>query len=127
MKEEDGEIRVGESRFYLGEDNIIYETIVGDFDEQNALGAREAIYKLADKANERTKMLIDLDEAGNQSYEARKIVQELFDTEVCGKIALFGLHPVARVTASFVIGASKKKDIRFFKTMEGALAWLKEE
>ena len=127
MKEEDREILVGESRFYLGEDNIIYETIVADVDEQKALEAREAVYKLADKANERTKILIDLDEAGNQSSEARKIVQELFDTEVCGKIALFGLHPVARVTASFVIGVSKKKDMRFFKTKEGALAWLKEE
>ena len=127
MKEEDREILVGESRFYLGEDNIIYETIVGDFDEQKALEARAAVCKLADKANERTKILIDLDEAGNQSSEARKIVQELFDTEVCGKIALFGLHPVARVIASFVIGASKKKDMRFFKTKEEALAWLKGE
>jgi len=28
--------------------------------------------------------------------------------------------------ASFFMGASKKKDMRFFKTKEEALAWLKE-
>jgi len=46
--------------------------------------------------------------------------------EKTGKVAVFGLHPVARVIASFVMGVSKNKDMRFFKAKEEALAWLKE-
>ena len=35
IDEKDREIWVGKSRFYLGEDNIIYETVVGEQDEKN--------------------------------------------------------------------------------------------
>jgi len=41
------------------------------------------------------------------------------------KIAIWGLSPVARVIASFVMGISKK-DIRFFNSEEKALSWLKK-
>ena len=124
MKEEDREIWVDESRFYLGEDNILYETIVGEFDETKALEAKEAVFKLMNKVNERVDILIDLNNAGNQSSKARKIGKEMFENE---KIALFGLNPVSRVIASFVMGFTDKKDMRFFKTKEEALVWLKED
>ena len=71
-------------------------------------------------------MLIDITKAKKQSPEARMTWKELSEHEKIEKIALFGLHPVARVLASFIIGQSKKKDMRFFKTKEEALAWLKE-
>ncbi|GAH16624.1 unnamed protein product [marine sediment metagenome] len=35
MREEDREIWVGENRLYLSEDNILYETVVGEQDEKN--------------------------------------------------------------------------------------------
>jgi hypothetical protein len=43
-----------------------------------------------------------------------------------GKTAFFGMHPVARVIASFVMGVSPNKMMRFFKTKEDALIWLRE-
>ena len=52
--------------------------------------------------------------------------QEAFEDEKIGKVALFGLHPVARVIASFVMGVTKKEDMRFFRTKEEALAWIKD-
>jgi len=127
MKEEDRELLVGESRFYLGEDNILYETIVGEFDEKKAIEAKEAVFKLMNKVNGQVNILIDLNKAGNQSSKARKIGKEMFENEKNEKIALFGMNPVARVVASFVMGIAKKEDMRFFKTKEKALSWLKED
>jgi len=71
-------------------------------------------------------MLLDINKAGQVSSGARKIGKETFEDEKVGKVAFVGLHPVARVIASFVMGVTRKKDMRFFKTKEEALAWLKE-
>ena len=71
-------------------------------------------------------VLVDLNKAGKPTSEARKIGKERLEEEGVGKVALFGLHPVARVLASFVMGVSKKEDMKFFKTKEEAIAWFKE-
>jgi hypothetical protein len=52
--------------------------------------------------------------------------KEIIENERTDRIAIFGLHPVARVIASFIMGVTKKKEMRFFKTKEEALRWLKE-
>lgn len=126
MNEKEKEIWVGESRFYLGEDDIIYCTIVGDIDAEMAIAMDEATLKLMNMVEGKVNVFTDDNKAGKPSAEARKIMQEFILHEKYGKLAIFGLHPVARVLASFVIGASKKEDMRFFKTKEEALAWLKE-
>ena len=126
MEEKDREIWVGESRFYLGEDNILYETVVGEQDEKTAITMQEATDKLMNMVEGKVNLLIDLNKTGRPSPEARKKEQEAFEDERIRKVALFGLHPVAQVIASFVMGVTRKKDMRFFKTKEEALAWLKK-
>ena len=120
------EIWVGESRFYLDEDNIIYHTIVGEVDEKIAIAHKEATLIFHNMAEGKVNILGDINKAGKQSPEARKIWRELSEHKKTGKVALYGMHPVARVIASFVMGVSRKKDMCFFKTKEEALAWLKE-
>ena len=126
IDDKDREIWVGESRFYLGEDNIIRITIVGELDEETQIGINEAGYKLMNTVEGKVHALIDLNKAGKVSPGARKRQVEISEYEKTAKVALFGLHPVARVVASFFMGVSRKKDMRFFKTREEALAWLKE-
>jgi len=126
MEEKDRQLRVGEDRFYLGEDNIIYFTLVGEHDEKRAIACKDAFLKLVNMVEGKANALGDLNAARKQSPEARAIWKELNEHEKIGKIALIGLHPVARVIASFVMGVSKKKDMRLFKTKEEALSWLKE-
>ena len=126
MQEKSREIWVGKTRFYLGEDNILYETIVGDIDEKIAIVLREATFEFMKIAGEKLDILIDINKAGKPSKEARNMFLELNKLEGLGKIAIFGMHPVARVIASFGMGVSKKKELRFFKTKAGALEWLKE-
>jgi hypothetical protein len=120
------EFWVGGDRLYLGEDNIVYVTSVGEVDEKKAIAIEEVFLKLLNVVEGEINLFIDINKAAKHSSEARKVWQELSEHKKFRKIALFGLHPVARVLASFVMGVSKKEDLRFFKTKKEALAWLKE-
>ena len=120
------EIWVGENRMYLGEDNILYITLVGEMDEKMAIAFIEAVQRLENMVDGKVNLFADINKAGKQSPVARELYRERTETsEKLGKVAIFGLHPVARVLASFVMEISQKKDMRFFKTKEEALAWLK--
>ncbi len=126
MQVSEREFWVGESRYYLGEDDIFYETIVGKQDEKTIIAALEAHNKFKNMVEGKMKMLIDTNKSGQVSSRARKIGQETLEDEKIGKVAIFGARPVARVIASFVIGVTRKKDFRFFRTKEEALSWLKQ-
>ena len=106
--------------------NIAYYIVIGEDTEEKALSVKECHIKLSNMIEGKLKLIVDLTHGGKSSPEARKIFKELSELERTGKIALIGIHPVARVIASFVMGISKNKDMRFFKTKEEALAWLKE-
>ena len=121
------EIWVGENRLYLDENNILNIINIGEIDEKIAIKMKEAVRKLTNMVDGKVHTLTDLNKAGKTTPKARKIFQELADQGGTRKTALFGMHPVARVLASFVMGVSKKEDLRFFKTKEEALAWFKEE
>ena len=126
MTEKEREIWIGETRYYLGEDNIIYVTVVGEVDEKTATSLIEAGLKLANMVKGKVKTLVDLNKATGQASKARKLFEEALEYEKADKIAFFGMHPVARVIASFTMGISRKEDMRFFKTKEEALKWFKE-
>jgi hypothetical protein len=126
IMESDREIRLGENRVYLGEDDIIHVIPVGNMNGKTAVIVIDEGLKLADMVEGKVNVLIDLNKAGKPSPEARKAVLELYDHEKSGKMAFFGQNPVSRVVASFVIGITRKNDVRFFKTKEEALGWLKD-
>jgi hypothetical protein len=126
MVEKDREIWVGENRLYLDGDNVLCVTNVGEIDEKIAIKIKEAVLKLMNMVEGKVHTLTDLNKAGKSTSQARKVFQELAEHEKQGKNAFYGMHLVARVLASFFMGVSKKKDMRFFKTKEEARAWLKE-
>ena len=120
------EIWVGENRLYLDEDNVLCIINVGEIDEKIAIEIKEAVLKIMNMVEGKVHTITDLNKAGKTTSRARKVFQELAEHEKQGKNAFYGMHPVARVLASFFMGISKKKDIRFFKTKEEALTWLKK-
>jgi hypothetical protein len=127
MEETDRETWVGENRCYLGEDGIVDVTIVGDIDDEMAILIREANFKFRDMIEGKDRVLCDMNRSGKHSPGARKIWKQMSEDEQAGKIALYGMHPVARVVVSFVMGITRNKDMRFFEAREEALAWLKGE
>ena len=127
MEEDEREIWIGKNRLFLSKGNILVYTLNGEINKEIVIAMNEAALELADLVEGRVNVFVDLNNAGKSSPEARKIGSEYLSNEKYGKIAYFGLHPVARVLTSFFMGISKKKDMRYFKTKEEALAWLKGE
>ena len=120
------EIWVGENRIYFGEDNILYETLIGKHDLETVIAIQDATDILKTLARGKINILVDLNKTVQPTSQARKAGKEKLENKEYGKIALFGMHPVARVIASFLMGVTKKEDMRFFKTKDDALSWLKE-
>ena len=100
--------------------------MVGETDEKKSMMLKELSDKFAAMVEGKLNVLVDLNKSGLPSAGARKEGLKGFEGKRIGKVGFFGLHPVARVIAAFVIGKSKKEDMRFFKTKEDALAWFKE-
>jgi hypothetical protein len=124
--EEEREIWVGKNRLYLDDEGILHVTLIGEVDMEMAIELNQVYYRFLEMIEGELNCFVDLNKAGKQSSEVRRKGREILDDERIGKTALFGLHPVAKVLASFVMGVTEKKDISFFKTKEEALAWLKE-
>ncbi len=122
----DREIWVEDNRIYLGDDNILYFINVGEINENIARGSCEAMLKLRNMGKGTVHFLIDLNKGGKTTTEARTILKEFTERNVHGKLAFWGLNPVAKVLGSFFMGITKKKDIRFFNSQEEALLWIKE-
>ena len=127
MEENNREIMIGKNRLYLDENNILNMTLVGELNEKLVINLINAIQQLENMVEGKVSILTDINKAGIQSVKARKLLKEQSEkSEKAGKIAVYGLHPVARVIASFFINITRKKDIHFFKSQKEALIWLME-
>jgi hypothetical protein len=118
------EFMVGNNRTSIIEGNIIYVIVNGEQTTELAILQKEVNLKLANLINGQISYLIDLNKAGKNSPDARNIWIEISNLEITKKVANFGIHPVARVLAAFVVRVSGKQNVRFFKTEEEALTWL---
>jgi hypothetical protein len=126
MEPNEKEIWIGESKLYLGDGNILYVEIVGDLTDDMAVPLKEGMLRLMNMVKGQVNVLADLNRAGKPSAEVKKRGKEVAENEKTGKGAMFGLHPVARVIASFWMGMARNEKVRFFKTRAEALSWLKD-
>ncbi|MFC2048698.1 hypothetical protein ACFLR5_00585 [Elusimicrobiota bacterium] len=116
---------VGENRMYISE-NIIFLIGVGDKNMNMVIKINEVLHKLSNMVEGEIKIFIDANKEGKLSAEARKVMKESFLDDKIGKIAIYGIHPVAQVIASFIMGVSKNRNEKFFNNTEKAIAWLNE-
>ena len=119
---------IGENKTtFLPDQNIIHVIAIGEQTTEIANLQKELNYKLFELAKGKISFLIDLNQAGKSSPEARQVWNQMSEHEKTHKVALIGLHPVARVIANFSMGIAKRKNQQFFKTQEEAMRWLVEE
>ncbi|PBQ34520.1 hypothetical protein CNR22_22970 [Sphingobacteriaceae bacterium] len=121
------EFQVNESKIYLNEDDIICNEAYGTPSMETAQAIKDANLTLACLNGKPSSVLVDLTHAGKPSLEARKILKKFIECTEVGRLAFIGMHPVAKVLATFYIGISQKKEIALFKTKTEALLWLKEK
>ncbi len=120
-------IQIGDHRMIRLKDNIVLIRAIGPTDDELVAECEEVASSFAKNIEQPCHYLIDLNKAGKQSPRARRLWQGLSQGEKVDKVALFGLHPVARVMASFVMGISKRDNVRFFKTEDQAMLWLSNQ
>lgn len=125
-RKDDREFWIGESRTILTDQNIIHVNVVGEQTDEIALLQKQLNLKLFEMVKGEVAFLIDLNRSGKNSPGARATWHQMAAHEKVRKAAIFGLNPVVRVIASFVIGFSVKKNERFFKTEQEARSWLDE-
>ncbi|WP_167605232.1 hypothetical protein [Maribellus sediminis] len=119
--------QVGGDTMYIREGNVIHVVVVGYQSHEFALKVKEKCSELANQIEGMHHYLIDLNKCGKNDAAARKVWKELSRDVRTNKVATFGMNPVSRVIANFVIGTYEGKNIRFFKHEKDALKWLKEE
>lgn len=125
-RKNENEYWIGENRTVLCCKNIIHVTAVGEQTEEMASLTKELHLKLFNLVDGEINFLIDVNRCGKNSRQARLTWNELSENDKTNKVAVFGLNPVARLIASFVIGFSSKKNQLFFATEEEARAWIAE-
>lgn len=122
----ENEILIGENKTNLIDGNIIHVKTFGDQTNEIAKAQLKLNTQLFNIIEGDAYFLIDLNESGKNTPEARDIWNQLGDHDKVKKVAIFGIHPVARVIASFVMRTSNKKNRGFFKTKEEALKWIRK-
>ncbi len=123
----DREIRAGKQRFFLGKDNILRVTIVGEIDKKTALEMGKAFQRFQRGEEGPMDIFVDNSRSGKPLTNARTEIRRMVENDSVGKIAVFGANPVAKVISNFVIGMCGKKDMRIFDTREEAFRWLRGE
>ncbi len=116
----------GGNHIFLIQNNIILSNPVGPQTIEMAKLYYQVTQKLLKLVNGQINILIDLNNSGKSSSEVRSFWNKVGTQKEYNKIAFFGLHPVARVIASFEIGINGSKNMQFFKTEEQAIEWLQK-
>jgi hypothetical protein len=122
----DGEYFVNGTHILLLGNDIVYVEPHGEQSDESAQLLFELYLQHKFIGSTPTKYLINLNFAGKNSPGARKTWQQIGELETTLKIAYYGLHPVAKVLASFVIGFAGKRNSRFFFDRGDAIKWLLE-
>jgi hypothetical protein len=123
----ENEFQIGETKISILENSIIYIDAIGDQSAEYAQILREHYKEVFARIPGKAHQLVNLNQGGKSSPEAREVYKEINEYENCDKVAVFGMHPVARVLASFVMAITNKSDVKFFSTKDEAIAWLRQD
>lgn len=120
------EFTIGENRIVLLDNSTIYIEAIGEQTDDHAREILKLYQKLYSELPGKINQLVNLNRSGKSSPKARQVYEEMNNHERTYKVAVYGIHPVARVLAAFVTGLTEKKNIEFFINKEEAMAWLNE-
>lgn len=120
----ENEYSVGTNKTFLIENNIIFTIASGEQTDELATKQKEVCNLLSKQIDGGLFYLIDVNACGKNSPVARKIWHQLSEEEKTVGVAVFGIHPVAKVIAAFVIGLSRKNNMKFFRTKQESMDWI---
>ena len=109
---------------------IVHVKVLGGLDIEGILKLIDEIVETINKLAGKTKVLINVTEAGifTSSRARKKLaarIKERFKYPRLEKVAVFGGNIVQRTVGLFVVSAAGIKNMKFFKAKTEALKWLK--
>ena len=110
---------------YMPKDDILYITIKGDLNEEITKKASAVVYEILDMYTGTIDVFVDINKLGKESAASKKIWKEVGDVNRFRKVALIGLHKVAQILASFLVGRFTNIPMKFFSNKDEALKWLR--
>jgi hypothetical protein len=116
---------LGENRITIMDHSIVYIEVIGEQTDEHARLILENLQMVMASMPGKIKQLVNLNQSGKSSLRSREVFKHLNDENISEKVAVFGIHPVARVLAMFVTGLTLQKNVRFFTNEEEALSWLR--
>jgi hypothetical protein len=122
----DGFFKIGTSEIRLVEGNLVHVKAMGPASLQLALAHVKLYRQLSEEIGGSLRYAIDLNKAGKSTAEARKIWMGVSEDISTYKVALIGVHPVAKVLAGFFMCVTSNKKIQFFDSFDKAFKWLKD-
>jgi hypothetical protein len=122
----DREYQIGPNQVKLTQGNLVYIRAVGPQTQSMANDLINLYKQFYQEINMPMNFIIDLNEAGKNSPEARKAWKVVTEDILTSKVALVGIHPVARVLAGFVMSVTGRNKLQFFSTIDQAISWLSE-
>ncbi|MBF0433344.1 MAG: STAS/SEC14 domain-containing protein [Fibrobacteria bacterium] len=114
----------GENKMWLDEKGILNFAPSGIHDKQQAQTQKEMVLTYLCQVTGSLNCIIDLNNVGRPSLEARKVYNELSNHPQIGKLAIVGMAAIAQAVATIVFGAPSGPKMSFFKTREEAIKWL---
>ena len=114
MEENDGEIWLGENRFFLSKENILYKSLAGENYIKIANAIKEASSKIRSQVKGEVNTFVDLTEAEKSTLEIGEKFRELSEDEKTRKTAYFDIQSVVRVIVFFIKDVTNKKDMHVF-------------
>jgi hypothetical protein len=120
------EFWIGPTQVKVINGNLVNIKAVGPQNYDTAMAHVAIFNQIYNEAKRPIMFLVDLNHAGKNSAEARKVWKDISENQNTYKVGLVGIHPVARVIAGFVMIISASSKMQFFSTPEKALRWIYE-
>jgi len=113
----------------MRDDGILQITYVGDMGEEETGAFLKDNMRFLEAATEAEPlhMLADTSQGGKFCAAYRKALAGLMNDPRTGKVATVGATRYNQVLGGFLLKATGRDNIRFFKSAEEGLAWLKAE
>ena len=119
---------MGEYKVCKGDDGIIRGILLGVHEKRDAESIIKEITDLSEEKG-KARVLIDLSKTERGTLGARKVHLNNIKVQppTFEKLALFGANTTNKVMVNFIVKATGRKNkIKYFKTEEEALRWLRE-
>jgi hypothetical protein len=120
-----------QNKVWIGDDGIVYAEVKRAVVEQDAYILLMEVKKILQQVSGKAKILIDIttDSVIRSSAFRKRVADEIMDiAKNIGfeKTAIYGGTVTTRAIASFIMIASRQKNMKVFASKKEALKWLKK-